>query len=219
MLTIVFATVFLLLLSAFGLVLFLLLKKKPGILSNEPPAPSAFATASADKPVFAAPDASLRDPVTALYNHKHLIRRLQEMTARADRENKKLAVILWDIDGFVQFNNEFGQKNGDMFLWKVGDAIRKTLRVYDEAFRSGPDEFCAILSPSDEGIAKEVAERVKGVVSNELFEGDAEYRGRKFSLSYGCVLYPGYYKLPEAILFAAQQELFKSQNVPVPELF
>src|SRR5258708_1510250 len=84
-----------------------------------------------------APETSLKDAVTGLYNRKHLLQRLQANIARCDRSKEKMALILWDIDGFVDFNNTFGQQEGDRFLTKVADTVTRCLRPYDEAFRTG----------------------------------------------------------------------------------
>ncbi len=154
---------------------------------------------------------SLKDPITQIYNKKHLMQRLQECMARSDRDKKNMALVTWDIDGFISFNDEFGQKEGDRLLRQVAASIKKTLRVYDEIFRSGPDEFCAILSPADDGIAAEVTRRVRELVSKELFEKDAEYAQRDFSLTSGFVFYPSENQSPEALLHAANQALYKSR--------
>ncbi len=157
------------------------------------------------------PETSLRDPVTGLYNRKHLLRRLQDTLAKCDRKNENRALILGDIDGFIDFNNRFSQREGDRFLKKVADTVRRSLRVYDEAFRSGPDEFCAILAPGDERIAADVTERVSQAVEKNLFEDDPEYSDQKFSISSGIVFYPQDAVMPEALLHAAGQALYKSR--------
>ncbi len=156
---------------------------------------------------------SLKDPVTALYNKQHLMQRLQEMMARCDRDKKNMALVIWDIDGFVAFNDEFGKKEGDRLLRQVGNSIKKTVRVYDEIFRSGPDEFCAMLTPADDEIAAEVTRRVSELVSKELFEKDAEYAERDFSLTAGYVFYPSDNRSPDALLHAANQALYKSRLI------
>ena len=138
--------------------------------------------------------------------------------ARCNRESLRMAVILWDVDGFVDFNNSFGQSEGDKLLKKLADMIRRALRVYDEAFRSGPDEFCALLIPGDDAVAGEVDSRVTQFVSKELFEGDAAYAERKFSLSAGIVFYPGDNQLPEALLHAARQALYASRKKRAAEM-
>ncbi|MBV9080530.1 MAG: diguanylate cyclase [Elusimicrobia bacterium] len=157
-------------------------------------------------------DLALKDSVTSLYNRRQLLQRLDENIARCTRNNEKMAVILWDVDGFVDFNNTFGQSEGDKLLAKVAETIRKTLRVYDEAFRCGPDEFCALLVPGDENVAIEVDRRVTQIVSTELFQNDPNYAERRFSLSSGIVYFPGEYQLPEALLHAAGQALYQARK-------
>ncbi|OVE77793.1 hypothetical protein BVX98_01855 [bacterium F11] len=157
-------------------------------------------------------DVSLRDPITNLYNHEHLIRRLKELMGQCDRKREKMALVLWDIDGFIEFNNRYGQQEGDKFLKKVANTIRRSIRIYDEAFRSGADEFCAVLIPADENTVDEVTQRVSHTVSQDLFEGTSQYANEKFSISSGVVYYPSSHKLPEALLYAAGEELFQTKS-------
>ena len=156
-------------------------------------------------------DSALRDQVTGLYNRKHLLQRLEANMARCHRAKERMAVILWDIDGFVDFNNRFGQEEGDKFLRKVTESIKRSIRSYDEAFRLGADEFCSILIPADEAIAGDVTSRVANSVSKDLFQGDAEYANRQFSISSGLVFFPGQSHLPEAILHEARQALYRGR--------
>jgi len=158
------------------------------------PSSAASNTPAGDRPA----DTSLRDPVTGLYNRKHLIQRLSAHIARCERSRERMAVILWDIDGFIDFNNRFGQEEGDLFLKKVAAVVMHSLRSYDEAFRSGGDDFCAVLIPADETVAQEVTERVREAVSKDLFQDNAEYAGRKFSISCGLSFYPGSQRGPRS---------------------
>ena len=134
------------------------------------------------------------------------------MMSRCDRDKQKMALILWDIDGFVSFNNRYGQKEGDQFLRRVSDIIKKSLRDYDEAFRCGADEFCAVLLPADQSLSADVTNRVSHAVSEELFKGTKEYADKSFSISSGIVYYPSDHRLPEALLYAAGEALYKSQH-------
>jgi diguanylate cyclase (GGDEF)-like protein len=160
----------------------------------------------------APPETSLKDPVTHLYNKKHLLGRLEENMARCNRTKERMAVIVWDIDGFVGFNNQFGQDEGDRLLRKVTEVIQRSVRTYDEIFRSGPDEFCAILIPANDSIASEVTERVGHAISHDLFEPGTEYAARHFSISSGLVFYPGKEDVPEALLHAAGQALYQERK-------
>jgi diguanylate cyclase (GGDEF)-like protein len=155
-------------------------------------------------------EASLKDPISGLYNRKHLIQRIKELMSKCDRGQEKMALILWDIDGFVQFNNRFGQAEGDKLLKKVGEVLKNSIRIYDEAFRSGPDEFCTVLTPANQKAVDEVTKRVRDTVGQNLLK-DPAYTQQKFSVSSGIVSYPSEHKLPEALLYAAQQELYKTR--------
>ncbi len=157
-------------------------------------------------------ETSLKDPVTQLYNRKHLLSRLDENMSRCNRTKERMAVIVWDLDGFVGFNNQFGQDEGDRLLRKVTEVIHRCVRTYDEIFRSGPDEFCAILIPANDQIAAEVTERVGDAISHDLFDAGTEYAARHFSISSGLVFYPGSEQVPEALLHAAGQALYQSRK-------
>ena len=121
-------------------------------------------------------------------------------------------MVLWDIDGFVDFNNQFGQSEGDQFLKKVADVIRSSLRPYDEAFRVGGDEFCALLMPAKDKLAGDVMDRVRATVEENVLASTEKYKGRTFSISSGTVFYPGEHQLPEALLHAAEQALYKNRR-------
>jgi diguanylate cyclase (GGDEF)-like protein len=157
-------------------------------------------------------DTLLCDTVTGLFNRKHLLYRMTALMSQASRNGDQLAVIIWDIDGFVDFNNQFGQHEGDHFLKKVSEAIRGSLRPYDEAFRVGGDEFCALLMPAKEKLAQDVMDRVRKTVEDNVLASTDKYKGRTFSISAGAVFYPGEHELPEALLHAAQQSLYKNKR-------
>ncbi|MBS1984338.1 MAG: diguanylate cyclase [Bdellovibrionales bacterium] len=157
-------------------------------------------------------DTLLRDSVTGLFNRKHLLYRMSALMSQVTRSHAMLAVVLWNIDGFVDFNNQFGQQEGDQFLKKVAEAIRGSLRPYDEAFRVGGDEFCALLMPATEKLSQNVMDRVRSMVEQNVITSNDQYKGRKFTISSGTVFYPGEHNLPEALLHAAQQELYKNRR-------
>jgi diguanylate cyclase (GGDEF)-like protein len=179
-------------------------------VSSEPAKPAGVIAAPVAGP--AEFDTSLRDGVTGLFNRKHLIYRMTALMSQCTRDNETLAVVLWDVDGFVDFNNQFGQRAGDQFLLKVAEAIRSSLRPYDEAFRVGGDAFCALLKPAKEKLANDVMDRVRKTVVDNVISSNQEYSQRPFSISTGVVFYPGEHQLPEALLHAAEQALYKTRR-------
>ncbi|MFN0117793.1 MAG: GGDEF domain-containing protein [Elusimicrobiota bacterium] len=153
-----------------------------------------------------------RDSVTGLYSLELLRQRIKEVMAKSNRSHEKWALILWDIDGFISFNNKFGRSSGDLLLKKVGESIRASLREYDEAFRGETDEFYAIVQPSSPESAQQIISRVSDTVSRNLFDKNTEYADHSFSLSAGVVFYPGENSIPEALIHAAHQDMYAKQR-------
>jgi two-component system cell cycle response regulator len=89
---------------------------------------------------------SITDSLTGLYNQRHFYDRLNEETARAQRQNHELALILLDLDDFKQYNDNFGHLAGDGLLQKVGAVINSKMRQsVDSGYRYGGDEFAVML--------------------------------------------------------------------------
>lgn len=88
---------------------------------------------------------SLTDPLTGLYNRRHLIERLTEETARALRSGALLSVAMIDIDDFKQYNDRHGHSMGDDALRAVARLLAGGMRRSDLAFRIGGEEFVLLM--------------------------------------------------------------------------
>ena len=85
------------------------------------------------------------DPLTGLGSRHALHETLALEVARAHRHGTRLAVCSFDIDDFKRTNARVGNLEGDAILVAVAEVLRETLRPDDLAYRSGGDEFAAIL--------------------------------------------------------------------------
>lgn len=106
---------------------------------------------------------SARDPLTQLFNRRHLMSRLDEELARV-RRGHPLAVVMIDLDRFKRINDEQGHERGDEVLRRIAEAVAGATREVDVPGRYGGDEFVVLLPDTDLSRARVVAERLVGAV-------------------------------------------------------
>jgi two-component system cell cycle response regulator len=85
------------------------------------------------------------DPLTGLPNRILFDDRLAMDLAYSQRNKKKLAVMLMDLDHFKDINDAMGHSVGDKLLQEVGKRLTKSLRKTDTVARMGGDEFLLLI--------------------------------------------------------------------------
>lgn len=86
------------------------------------------------------------DSLTGLPNRQFLMTSLSIELARAKRDNRELALMFLDLDGFKLVNDSFGHDVGDKLLCRAADIASECLRKGDILGRLGGDEFIIMLS-------------------------------------------------------------------------
>lgn len=93
---------------------------------------------------------------------------------RASAEGKpggrRGALLVIDVDNFKDINARFGRSWGDEALRVISDRIRASIRSGDLAGRLGGGEFGVFLPGARHDNAEDVAERVRNVIADTLFE-------------------------------------------------
>ncbi len=137
------------------------------------------------------------DGLTALYNRRHLDESLQSELDRARRYELPLAVLMFDIDHFKNFNDTHGHDQGDRVLQAIATTLRGALRNQDYPCRYGGEEFAAILPNTPRAGAYSLAERLRKDVEQMAVDG------LKVTISIGVATYPDHDVTEQARLIEA----------------
>lgn len=85
------------------------------------------------------------DPLTGLPNRELLTEHLELQIPLARRQERKMAVLFIDLDGFKLVNDNHGHATGDKLLRQVACRMKECLRESDMVARQGGDEFIVVL--------------------------------------------------------------------------
>ncbi len=88
------------------------------------------------------------DGLTGLYNQRFFQETLRREVTRAHRYERKLTLIVFDLDDFKSINDQVGHLAGDRVLAQAADRLREAVRSVDVACRIGGDEFAVIMPES-----------------------------------------------------------------------
>ncbi len=123
-----------------------------------------------------AQDQAVRDPLTGLFNRRHLEAVLRVELRRADRNTTPVSLAIIDVDHFKLVNDTYGHPTGDNVLVQLSRVMSRILRVGDTCGRLGGEEFCAILPHTHTPSALLACERLHRVVRALRFKGEAALR-------------------------------------------
>ncbi len=154
---------------------------------------------------------SVRDPLTGLFNRRHMEEFLARELLRANRNHKPLAVFMIDLDHFKEFNDSFGHEAGDILLREVGALFSSQIRGGDIACRYGGEEFLIILMDANLDAARQRAENLKGQVRNL----QVHHRGqtlRQVTVSIGIAAYPDHGTSAQEMINAADRALYRAKT-------
>jgi diguanylate cyclase (GGDEF)-like protein len=105
------------------------------------------------------------DALTGLHNRRYFHETLARECARAHRYNRRLALIVFDLDDFKEVNDKVGHLAGDAVLAEAAVRVREVIRTADIPCRVGGDEIAVILPESGIEQAQQLFGRLQGAIS------------------------------------------------------
>jgi diguanylate cyclase (GGDEF)-like protein len=146
------------------------------------------------------------DLLTGLPNRLLINRLLVQAMARAQRQQRRLALMFVDLDRFKAVNDRLGHRAGDQLLVEVARRLRASVRVGDVVGRLAGDEFVVLLE--DVHTPEEVlvvAEKIRHAVQAPvLIDGQRAQVGA----SIGIALYPEHGRTVEELLRRADAAMY-----------
>jgi len=116
---------------------------------------------------------SIRDPLTGLYNRRHLEIFLERALQKAIYTNEPVGAIVLDVDRFKHYNDTYGHEAGDLVLKRIAQFISSHIRDGDLACRYGGEELVVVLPDAPLEVARSRAEAIRaGIASLDLNYGD-----------------------------------------------
>jgi diguanylate cyclase (GGDEF)-like protein len=107
------------------------------------------------------------DALTGLHNRRFFHETLAREVDRAQRYQRRLSLVLVDVDGFKEINDRIGHLAGDAVLAEIGSRIRQVVRSADIPCRVGGDELAVIVPEIEVGQARRLVGRIQAAVSSQ----------------------------------------------------
>lgn len=158
---------------------------------------------------------ALYDDLTDLPNRRHLLDKLKNEIANAERHNRIGAALFIDLDRFKRINDSLGHNIGDELLLQIAKRIRSRLRNQDTAARLGGDEFVVLLPEvgPDPELAGAQATKIANKI-RRLFYSPFVIQGHDIHLtiSVGIALFPHNQVNAEDLIQFADVAMYQAKN-------
>ncbi|MDY6878727.1 MAG: GGDEF domain-containing protein [Desulfatiglans sp.] len=150
------------------------------------------------------------DPLTGLFNFRHLVHALEAEIERSKRTGLPTSLIMIDLDRFKSINDHYGHESGNEVLKEVARVFFENIRRIDIPCRYGGEEFAIILPGTYLPQAALTAERLRFALEKNKFRLKNETV--KVTASFGVAIYDGSEDLsPEAFIERSDVHLLEAK--------
>lgn len=151
--------------------------------------------------------AGLRDRIVS----RPLVDLFLDRQVAAAKRGEDLSVVLFQLDGYDGFLQEYGGDAAEQLLEKLDDAFRETVRDSDVVGRYGREQFLTLLLGEDTRGAYMYAKRVQQKLSRLAIKGpDGSLIDSGITMSTGIASYSEDLATPEDLVQAARRTADKA---------
>ncbi len=161
------------------------------------------------------------DPLTGAWNRRFFDRYIVGALNRALQDRRSVTLLMFDIDDFKHFNDDFGHAAGDLILCETVRLIQSVIRPSDKVCRMGGDEFVVIFddpkgqrdpaSRHPESVF-DIAHRFQQQISQQRFPGLGMEAPGNLAVSGGLATFPWDGRTAQELLQAADRRTLQSKR-------
>jgi diguanylate cyclase (GGDEF)-like protein len=153
--------------------------------------------------------AATTDALTGLRNRMGLLEELEREMARAQRDQRRLAVLALDLDGFKSVNDAYGHPVGDALLVETAKRLQRLVRGGDLLVRMGGDEFVVVLVGLESArVALTAADRIVSELGRPV---EVDGRTVDVTVSLGLTIHPGGAETADDLLRHADRAMYEAK--------
>lgn len=148
---------------------------------------------------------SEKDALTKAYNRRFIDKVFPKIRSLMERQRKKLAVFIIDINDFKKINDTYGHKAGDQVLMHISNVLAQNTRKTDFIARWGGDEFLILAPDIGDNGDQIVLERIEAKLQDLPEHWNV-------GISVGVAIFPDEAASLDELIQVADQKMYGSKS-------
>jgi len=147
------------------------------------------------------------DKLTGVFNRRWFEEYYKTMEMKARRYQDEFALVMFDLNGLKQINDQFGHLEGDKMIKGFTERLKKLTRTSDILARFGGDEFIGIFHEiNEENLIRRMDEFIQNFIEDPITTNDRHIYCR---FSYGAAYFQKDSDDYETLVKIADERMYK----------